>query len=158
MMAHAESSTAVKVTNSANNPAVTQDVGQSSGQMVHFTCVTGPNNSNSCYDSVSFQAETPANKNLVITAIDLMAFDGLLCPNATYVGLQTNGSVNGFDTTRTISTWTLIGNSPTMHFTYPPGFAVTAAASGSQGFKLVFSGQFSNCNAKADIFGYYTAN
>ena len=31
MMAHAESSTAVKVTNSANNPAVTQDVGQSSG-------------------------------------------------------------------------------------------------------------------------------
>jgi hypothetical protein len=156
MTAHAaESSTPVKVTNSDNNPVVTQDVGQRASQMVHLKCLMGEGVPVSvCYDAFTFANAIPANQNLVITAVDL-ADSG--CTALTYVGLSVTEIVNGDESINWVSSWQVTGNSPTLHFTYPPGFAIPANSHGLT-ISLGLGGPLNSCQVQGDIYGYLTAN
>lgn len=150
----AESSTPVKVTNSDNSPVVTQDLGQSASHMVHLKCLVGiPSPVAVCYNAFNFANALPANQNLVITAVELAASG---CTTLTDVGLSVTQIINGDESTNWLNSWQVVGNSPTLHFTYPAGFAIPA---NSRGFTVSLGlGAGSNCQVQGDVYGYLTAN
>lgn len=117
--AAADNSMPVKVTNGVNGPVNTKDVGQSAGQMLHFNCeilTTTPDNG--AYCRTLAVTPLPVNKNLVITAVDLMVKSptGNLCSAATSMGFWAIGSA-----TDKITNWLVAPNSGTLHLTYPTG-------------------------------------
>ena len=159
--AHAtESSTPVKVTNSANNPVVTQDVGQSASQMVYLSCTSANTAALDCYQYAVGGPQgqefipgytVPSDRYLVITAVDVNTFTpstGGPCATPSTIQLATK---IGDDTLFRYG-WTLAANAPTTHFTYPPGFAL------APGTTIQLNRQSTSCTAEVDLYGYLTAN
>jgi hypothetical protein len=154
MTAHAaDSSMPVKVTNSENNPVVTQDVGQSASQMITLSCVSTvlQFQAISCTTTDGDPYEVPSNRYLVITAVDVTStninIDGL-CGTQTltrFYGMKGNtGSL--------VTEWYLSPNAPTTHFTYPPGMAI------GPGLSPTLYDYSATCYVRAQMFGYLTAN
>jgi len=120
----------VKVTNSANNPVVTQDVGQSASQMVYLSCTSANTAALDCYQ-YRWEPSGPGvypglhgalGRYLVITAVDVNTFNpstgGLVQRRRPYNlrrRLETTPFQVRLDPGR---------KRPTTHFTYPPGFAL----------------------------------
>jgi hypothetical protein len=156
----AESSTPVKVTNSDNNPVVTQDVGQSASQMVYLSCASANTGALICYQYVVGGPQgqelipdytVPSNRYLVITAVDVNSYNistGVPC--ATPSTIQFGTKIGDYTLFR--NSWTLAANAPTTHFTYPPGFAI------APGTTIQLNHQSTSCAAEVDLYGYLTAN
>jgi hypothetical protein len=152
----ADSSTPVKVTNSANNPVVTEDVGQRASQMVYLSCANANTSVLDCLQYVVggpqgqefIEYTVPSDRYLVITAVDVNTLSptGGACAGLTNIGLATR---IGDDLLQRFG-WTLAANAPTTHFTYPPGFAIAPGTT----IQL----RTSNCAAEVDMYGYLTAN
>ena len=149
-VAKAEDGTKVHITNSASNPAVTQDVGQSASQMMYLSCFDYE-----CYElEASAPYTVPAGRQLVITAVDVTSTFpaepvATPCYSSQAVTLFGTNISSGYS----INTWLVGANSPTMHFTYPPGFAVPLGLT----LNLTQAGKGS-CYVTARLFGYLTAN
>src|ERR1035438_6155253 len=65
----ADSSTPVKVTNSDNNPVVTQDMGQRASQMVYLFCGAGAARnptSPALFNCIQFTANNPAGEEFTV--------------------------------------------------------------------------------------------
>lgn len=165
--AHAVAAALVQITNTASNPAITQDVGQQASQMVliycssEFTTCLGraPNMEpidNTGVPGLNGTFVVPTNETLVITGVDMASVtaSSALCPSQTSITLNVYGS-GGVYVLESYQPafWVLSANAPTRHFTYPPGFAI------GPGFAPQISyGTSSSCYASVYIRGYLTAN
>jgi hypothetical protein len=147
----ADSSTPVKVTNSDNNPVVTQDAGQQGSKMITLSCVSSV---------LQFQAinctadgnpyEVPSDRYLVITGVDVTSTD----INDGLCGTQTLTRLYGMkgNTGSLVTEWYLSPNAPTTHFTYPPGMAI------GPGLSPTLYDYSATCYVRVQMYGYLTAN
>ena len=155
---HAVAAALVQITNTASNPAVTQDIGQAASQMVYLSCTTVYSGALSCQQYVAGGSEgqgfyyfsVPANRYLVITAADVHSYNTYgtaPCSNPVNISLQTQIG----DTTAGRTGWSVSANAPTTHFTYPPGFAL------APGTTILGNAEPIGCSAELDLYGYLTA-
>lgn len=162
--AHAVAAALVQITNTAANPAITQNIGQQASQMVHLSCDAGDlveTRTGDCYaftpqgsplDSTDLYYTVPSNETLVITSADLFGHNlGDACPTANQLVLATSAlyPTAAFYAAR----WALVANAGTTHFTYPGGLAL---GPGRQ--VVVLLPNNSGCHFTADLYGYLTAN
>jgi hypothetical protein len=148
--AQAVAAVLVQVTNTAANPAITQDISRQAGQSVDLSCALTPASQfvsyiNAC-SSVSPSSlfvpnyAVPANQSLVVTGVDITQYCGGT-QAFTYI-LSVNGS-----TTR--KAWSVTGLN-TASFTYPTGFVL------GPGLSPTFLNP--GCSATVDMHGYLTGN
>lgn len=151
--AHAVAAALVQVTNTASNPAVTQDTSHLASQMVHVACfgeslhsTGGGCNLISPSATPFFPSDYAIRGTLVVTSVDVNGSDSTgasPCPSALQVNLTQ------------YSYWDLTaGAAATAHFVYPSGFAL--AGLDLNGVSVIAGG--SNCSAYVHIYGYLTAN
>lgn len=153
--AHALAAALVQITNTAANPAITQNIGQPASQMVHLYC-----DLSGCiaYAPDGSRLETngvytvPSNSNFVITSADIASYLSAIhgnevCSKETTVTL--NGAPpSGYETWA----WALAANAGTAHFTYPSGFALGPTT------RIVGMNTNNTCPVTGDFYGYLTAN
>lgn len=160
--AHAVAAALVQVTNTASNPAVTQDTSHMASQMVHLSCFGEVNGFSQSCVLISPSGElgsvysytVPAGQSLVITSVDVTggaSGSSGGCPAA--LGVFLNFAGNIFASSNWY--WQLAPSAgTTTHFTYPPGFAVN----GTTLTGLLVGSSNASCYAIAHIYGYLTAN
>jgi hypothetical protein len=154
--AHAVVAALVQVTNTAANPAITQDIGQQAAQMVTLYCI-GNSPGGSCglvpssgLNSNPAPYSVPPNQTLVLTSADLTAEGGAagaaLCPTLSSVDLATNNGVTP------LTFWLLAPNTGTANFVYPTGITVAPSSTVS------INANGSACQSFAFLHGYLTTD
>jgi hypothetical protein len=155
--AHAIVATAVQVTNTSANPAITQSTRSQAAQLVQLDTISKPglaavfsNVGPAQNGSVYF---VPAGQSLVVTAVDITPSLG--CTTASTFALS--GNNNNQPSTNML--WTL--SAPTTgHFEYPSGIVF---GSGAEPL-ILFASSLSTTNscfangATVNLLGYLTSN
>lgn len=153
--AHAVVAALVQVTNTASNPAVTQDTSHMASQMVHLTCYGTSTDAGggTCY-SISPSAEisgsgdyfVPSGQSLIVTSVDIYGTNSsgsAACPSAMLVRLTS------------YSYWQLTaGEVAVAHYSYPSGIPLGGVVLNGVGV----SAGGSSCSAAVQVYGYLTAN
>jgi hypothetical protein len=143
--AHAVAAALVQVSNTTENPAITQDTSKRAGQMIQLICETSANNVSSCGEGTISSTQpspytVPTPLNLIITSVELNGYGG-------YTG---NNGLELLDTTQGMAyhQWTFSGPS-TSQFQYPSGIVLPSGTMPSV---------FSPSGAVAQITGYLSNN
>jgi hypothetical protein len=110
----------VQITDTA---AITQAVGEQASQLIQLNCVATTCTLAGNLLVISRPYTVPADKSLVITAVDLLSINTATpiepCRSDHPVGVSGAGSLPiGFDQ---YLTWEILAGSPTLHFVYPSG-------------------------------------
>lgn len=116
--AHAVAAALVQVTNTADNPAITQNAPTQAAQLVLLNATLGPNSGNNAFGSASASNGTvylvPSDRSLVVTAVDLSPPQCTTAGNFTFT---LKGNSQSFSVK-----WLLFApNANTSHFEYPWG-------------------------------------
>jgi hypothetical protein len=143
--AHAVAAALVQITNTADNPAVTQDVSKRASEIVELTCNQQFYQTQYCYPLVSQSPYVvPAGKSLVITTVDLYV------PAQDRIFLETTLFPSGPGTPQTTVGFYAYINGQ-LHYNYQSGIVV------GPGSSVVLFGATTSTNI-GYLYGYLTAN
>lgn len=138
--AHALVAALVQVTNTAENPAVTEDVSRSASQIVNLNCINQP--LLICTQiPANGQYTVPAGKSLVITSVDIFA------PVPENVFLETIDSSG-----RVLYLWEYIEINGQIHYSYPTGIVW------GPGSQVIVSAPTTFTSTNVYLSGYLTSN
>jgi hypothetical protein len=150
--AHAVAAALVQVTNTADNPAITQNAPTQAAQLVLLNATLGPNSGNNAFGSASASNGTvylvPSDRSLVVTAVDLSPPQCTTAGNFTFT---LKGNSQSFSVK-----WLLFApNANTSHFEYPSGIVFPPGSEPEMDYAVI--GSCDNV-ATANLFGYLTSN
>ena len=153
--AHAVAAALVQVSNTTENPAITQSVPSQASRLVYLTTNLPPNTSSGFF-SGGVAYSLPAGESLVVTAVDITpSFE---CTTGAYLFILTGNNSFGLGSADDSMMWNL---SPpnTGHFTYPSGIVFAPGSSPEIEFRagnntIGFCGD----GATVNMLGYLTSN
>jgi hypothetical protein len=139
--AHALVAALVQITNTTNNPAITQDVSTTASQMVILTCRVLPSGDGSCaVTGTLIQYVVPTGKSLVVTAVDIQNIGG---PQ----NVTLNSDIAGRDIAGLAAYQNISGQ---LHYAYPSGLFWAPGASVTISSSSLATSVF--------LYGYLTSN
>jgi hypothetical protein len=153
--AHAVAAALVQVSNTTENPAITQSVPSQASRLVYLTTSLPPNSSSGFF-SGGVKYTLPAGQSLVITAVDITP--SLECTTGAYLFILIGNNSFGLSSTDDNMMWNL---SPpnTGHFTYPSGIVFAPGSSPQIEFRAGNNTSgFCGDGATVNMLGYLTSN
>ncbi|MGB6943103.1 MAG: hypothetical protein WBE37_11950 [Bryobacteraceae bacterium] len=152
---HAVAEALVQVSNTTENPAITQSVPSQASRLVYLTASLPPNTSSGFF-SGGMAYTLPAGQSLVITAVDITP--SLECTTGAYLFILIGNNSFGLSSVDNYMMWNL---SPpnTGHFTYPSGIVFAPGSSPQIEFRAG-NNTSGTCgdDATVNMLGYLTSN